>query len=190
VGFFSTANAGIVGSSHDFSGSGWSQGEICLPCHTPHHANADAGGPLWNHALSTQTYTADAETVTLDSNSQLCMGCHDGTVALDSFGGKSGTTFIGNNKYNIGTDLSDDHPVGSAAVYPDATYMAPKTTFSSHFMPLRQVDGQDVVGCTTCHEPHNRNNTDHMLWVSQTGTVTTFNGDVPGSGLCLTCHKK
>ena len=35
------------------------------------------------------------------------------------------------------------------------------------------------VGCTTCHEPHNRHSHDDMLWVSN-----------EGSNLCLTCHLK
>jgi hypothetical protein len=96
--------AGITGSKHDFGQFGWAKNQICLPCHTPHNAIVrDAqgvlvGGPLWNHTLSTATYTlyVDPDTgqnVTgqVDTNSRLCLSCHDGTVALDSFGGGAGT---------------------------------------------------------------------------------------------------
>ena len=48
----------IRGSGHDFSDASWSNGEICLPCHTPHNSNLDvARAPLWNHELTTATYT-------------------------------------------------------------------------------------------------------------------------------------
>src|SRR5438477_4520501 len=55
--------AGISGSKHDFGQFGWAQNQICLPCHTPHNAivrdanGVPVGGPLWNHTLSTATYT-------------------------------------------------------------------------------------------------------------------------------------
>ena len=117
----SAANAQIANSRHNFSSYGWSGGEICKPCHTPHFGNADAGA-LWNHALTTATYTmfegeqGTAE-LNLDRSSRLCLSCHDGTVALDSFGGMTGTNFIG-PAGNVGTDLQDDHPIGSDAVYP------------------------------------------------------------------------
>src|SRR5204863_336836 len=85
-------SGGIRNSAHNFSSYAWSGQEICKPCHIPHNGNATAGA-LWNHTLSSATYTlfegassaaggADA----LDRVSLLCLSCHDGTVALDSFG--------------------------------------------------------------------------------------------------------
>jgi predicted CXXCH cytochrome family protein len=68
----------------------------------------------------------------LDGGTRLCLSCHDGTVALDSFMGKNGPSdgkFIGDADLqhgaptaNIGNgavaaDLSNDHPVGYKAVY-------------------------------------------------------------------------
>jgi len=115
-----SAQGQISLSRHNFSSYGWSRGEICLPCHTPHKANVDVGF-LWNHALTEATYQMHEGTGTaiqnIDSRSRMCMSCHDGTVALDSFGGTTGTNFIG-PAGNIGTDLEDDHPIGSDAVYP------------------------------------------------------------------------
>ena len=64
----------------------------------------------------------------MDSASRLCLSCHDGTVALDSFMGKEGGTagsFIGTggvagtemNLLSGTNDLANDHPVGYRATY-------------------------------------------------------------------------
>ncbi|MFT5698937.1 MAG: hypothetical protein ACI8ZB_001793 [Desulforhopalus sp.] len=127
IGFSTHVQAGIRGSKHDFSDSNWANGQICLPCHAPHTGSKVASVPLWNHELSTATYTLYSSP-TLDAVpgqpagiSKLCLSCHDGTVAIDSFGGHNGshsgqgsgglvgTQFISGSKLS-GTDLSDDHP--------------------------------------------------------------------------------
>jgi len=202
-----TVQAGISGSAHDFGAFGWAQNQICLPCHTPHNAIVkDAagvvlGGPLWNHQLSTATYTlylddsGNGVTGAVDTNSRLCLSCHDGTVALDSFGGLSGNQQLTNVKALIGTDLSNDHPIGEHAIWPTPTpaYLVdPSLRDAAHIMPLRKMaDGRLAVGCTSCHEPHNRKNTQHMLWVNNSGPATTVDGrTVSGSALCMNCHKK
>ena len=150
--FAVTATADIENSAHDFSPFGWSRGEICLPCHTPHKANIDVvDAPLWNHEItvaSYDTYTSGAAVPfdqALDSRSILCMSCHDGTVALDAFGGNSGTpgNTIGPAGL-LGTDLTDDHPVGADAIYPLVPWMNdPVNWESSHGMHI--VDGKPVV---------------------------------------------
>jgi hypothetical protein len=243
VGMFATsANAGIIGSKHDFSSNAW-QGkkQICIPCHAPHGANNatngnNGSGPLWNHNVGdkTRTYTytlydasGNANTSTavkLDANTMLCMSCHDGTIALDSFGGGGGNSgFIGTGgritQPNSGTDLTGNHPMGSAGIYQTndgltstASYMVDPYIFqgkkadpnnpgsyitdstkTQNLGTLKPLDGKYVVGCTTCHEPHNRKGptVEHMLWVTNEGALTTNGGTAaPGSGLCLSCHKK
>ena len=202
----SFAQAGISGSKHDFGQFGWAKNQICLPCHTPHNATVrDANGtlvaaPLWNHTLSTATYTlyvdpATGQNVTgkVDTNSMLCLSCHDGTVAVDSFGGGAGTQQLTGGV--LGTDMSNDHPIGEAAIWPNPkpSYMVDPTLRSAAgIMPLRSLaDGRAAVGCTSCHEPHNRKNTTNMLWVNNSGTATTVDSRaVSGSVLCLNCHKK
>src|SRR4030042_6518050 len=47
--YASKAQAGITGSPHDFSSNGWSGGQICIVCHTPHNASGNTIAPLWNH---------------------------------------------------------------------------------------------------------------------------------------------
>ncbi|MBW2998527.1 cytochrome C, partial [Candidatus Woesearchaeota archaeon] len=78
----------ITNSAHDFSAETWNaSGEICITCHTPHNEIASADSPLWNHELSTETYTLytnavsstfDATTTQPDGSSKLCLSCHDG----------------------------------------------------------------------------------------------------------------
>jgi nitrate/TMAO reductase-like tetraheme cytochrome c subunit len=199
--------AGISGSKHDFGTAGWAKNEICLPCHTPHNAvlrdaaGAVIQGPLWNHTLSNATYVLyyDPDTGTpvqgaVDQNSKLCLSCHDGTVALDSFGGVTGNTFI-SGSFNVGTDLGNDHPIGEAAIWPTpnpAYLVDPALRTAAGIMPLRRMaDNRLAVGCTSCHEPHNRKNQENMLWVKNNGPGTTVdNRAVTGSLLCMNCHKK
>jgi len=45
-----------------------------------------------------------------DGVSKLCLSCHDGTVALDSYGGVNGSTIITGSAL-LGTDLSTSHPI-------------------------------------------------------------------------------
>ena len=82
----------ITDTKHDFSASGWSGGEICIACHTPHNANtAVTDAPLWNHNLSAVASYALYQSDTLNAapgqptgTSKLCLSCHDGTVAYDN----------------------------------------------------------------------------------------------------------
>jgi predicted CXXCH cytochrome family protein len=207
-----TKNTGyIVGSSHDFGANGysWAQGEICKPCHTPHNAvEPDVSTAIWSHTLSTASYTLPggavvAQADALDPYSRLCMSCHDGTVALDSFVGGLGTSgpFGANSRFNIGTDLSNDHPVGKEAIYNDQSSSFNLTTTNSRGakvvgvnspaqgkaqLPLRSPgDGTTnvVVSCGTCHNPHGAGNgTARYPSLLRMSNVE--------SQMCLTCHIK
>lgn len=193
-----TATAQIALSEHNFSSYGWSGGEICKPCHTPHFA-IEGVPRLWNHTLTTAAYTMHEGPGTAEDNldivSRMCLSCHDGTVALDSFGGQTGTTFIGATG-NLGTDFEDDHPIGTDAYYPPASppswwfgaFNAPNASGTSvgsgsATLGLEAFDDNGttryVVGCATCHNPHNRGNYPHMTAISNAS-----------SAMCLVCHIK
>ena len=109
------AMANMAGTKHDFSTTSWAGGEICLPCHTPHGGNklVAADAPLWNHAITTATYTPystawmNSVSDQPDGVSKLCLSCHDGTVALDSYSRMTGTTTIG----TVRTDRRSSHPI-------------------------------------------------------------------------------
>lgn len=186
------SGAVITGSKHDFQGSGWAHGEICLPCHAPHKNLNASGTLLWNHSpsaaesytfYSSGTMNAGQPTV-MSESSRLCMSCHDGTTAVDAFGGDSGTQMI-KDSVNLGTDLSRDHPVSidySAKVVSDDGHLA-ETTAPSGITSAGTIASDMLfdskVECSSCHDVHNTYNVPRLLKKSN-----------EGSALCLTCHLK
>ena len=93
------AAGGIVGSKHNlgkFSSKVQAQGttEVCVFCHTPHHADNTASyapAPLWNRQKSASaTYTAYGTTIggsnitTVGGVSLACLSCHDGVTTFDN----------------------------------------------------------------------------------------------------------
>jgi len=191
----------IVGSIHDFRVQGWANNnnnEICVVCHTPHNAISPQDGPLWNRAMTASTFTLYEPNTTPGSDidgtlfiqpsgvSKLCLSCHDGTIAIDAFGGAVGTEFMDdiNAAANIGDvvggvgDLTNDHPVAFTFPTTDAEIVAPAAGLVAGIMPLFGV-GQDQMECASCHDVHATNTFDQLLRV-----------DNAGSGLCLTCHIK
>jgi len=200
---------GITGSPHDFSNEGWNfRGEICRTCHVPHDHGRDTGlvGLLWNHALPDTTgyvmYSsssldgaADAEPTGI---SKMCLGCHDGTVALDEFDsnvGTPGTTFIGAgdqvpNLPGSPQDLRATHPI--SIVYDNAADLElndPATTqMGASGKPISAFLENGKVQCHSCHDVHDSPTEavagTHLLRVGQTNSTGS------PSGLCLTCHNK
>jgi len=101
-----------------------SETQVCVFCHTPHHASSGVT-PLWNRALSNQTYTVYTSS-SLDANviqgaldqpggsSKLCLSCHDGTLAIGSvnvLGGQGSATTPG----TIGINMTGTGPGGTMA---------------------------------------------------------------------------
>ena len=184
----SIAIADITGSKHDFSPLGWSQNEICKPCHTPHNADTSVEAPLWNHTQTTATYvlytspTLSGDIQQPGPASKLCLSCHDGTVALDSYGENAGDHYIYGQTL-IGTDLSNDHPVGIKWEHRGVG----SNCLDCH--NIRPGPGEDPmvsvlpffedarIECATCHEPHNKLGIAGMLRMSN-----------DGSALCFHCH--
>ncbi len=179
--------AGILGSAHDFSDQLWAEGEVCQPCHTPHNAET-IQAPIWNHELSQATYTVyTSETMIATAgqpgiNSLLCLSCHDGTVAVDSFGGNEGSNKIpSDDSAHLGIDLSNDHPLGINWEHKDANQLSCSKCHFTHNLggtgELPFFDGK--VECASCHDVHNKENLANLLRISNTG-----------SNLCLYCHPK
>jgi len=206
VGLFAVQVTGqITGSAHDFSGYAWSAAEICLPCHTPHHAdNTVADAPLWNHevtAVAAYTLYSSSTMNAIDlgqpnGNSKLCLSCHDGTVAVDSYGGLTGTvniaTFDNGGTQPVGyafvdTDLSDDHPISftydDALAGSDGELHTPSNTAAIGVGAGGTINAEMLFAgkmeCASCHDVHNGAGNDNLLVLNNTG-----------SALCLTCHSK
>lgn len=200
VGFSSVSNGNISGTKHDFtfggdvSGQGYGiSSERCSVCHIPHRPGSYASpGPLWNHEVSTAMYsTYSSSTMNAvvagqpGGTSKLCLSCHDGTIAVDSFGGETdGTKFMtaGSNAY-IGTDLSDDHPVSfvydSALAASDGELYDPATRGSGLGSTIQNdLLSDNNFQCTSCHDAHDNSN----------GKFLRIAND--NSEMCRTCHIK
>jgi predicted CXXCH cytochrome family protein len=201
VGLPVVALAGIATTAHDFSSQGWSGGEICVVCHTPHQANSTVSAPLWDHTVTGVTdFTMYADSGTLDATdldqpgevSLLCLSCHDGTVAVDSFGDTPTSTYTlaSTDSGYVGQDLSDDHPIGftydTALRNADLGLHDPATTDAAITLKPGNIDvallfgaTNDQMECASCHDPHDA------------ATVTSFlRKENSSSALCLTCHNK
>lgn len=194
-----TASAVITGSKHDFSTISWNKtGEICIVCHTPHNASTTSPAPLWNHTQSTASYTLYSSTTLKavmgqpNAASKACLSCHDGTVALNSFGSNGTTTdtFL-TGSHDLGTDLSNDHPISftydtalstsDVGVYDPSVQPVPG--FGTKTIAQAMLIGGKTLECSSCHDVHRDKGAsagvDDLLLVDNTG-----------SALCLTCHKK
>lgn len=180
--------------------------EVCVVCHTPHQAPAANGQyPLWNHTgTSTASFgvygspTMNATPTEIggapmgsQSVSLLCMSCHDGTVSVLSMYNppNAGTPTViplagridasGRiiSTANIGTNLTDDHPVNftynSALAAADGGLVDPA---SNPTVQSWLVGG--TVQCSSCHDVHDPQYTPFLR------------ADNTGSALCLTCHVK
>jgi len=159
--------------------------EMCIFCHTPHSAAKETG--LWNREVSAVTYipykssTAKAAMGQPTGASKMCLSCHDGTVALGKIRSrpreismKRGPMARLTGKANLGTDLSDDHPV---SIRYDAALASVNGQLNRAPMSGRvHLDGNGELQCTTCHDPHE----------DQNGKFLVMNNTA--SALCVTCH--
>lgn len=182
----------ITGSGHDFSGDTWNAtGEICIVCHTPHNADMTvATAPLWNHEVTTVDPYALYSSSTLNAvvgqpgdESKLCLSCHDGTVALENFGGTSGGTNFVTGGALVGTDISDDHPISftydAALATADGGLHDPTVTNSGLGSTISaDMLFSDRMECASCHDVHDD------------GFGMFLRLDNAASALCLTCHDK
>ena len=211
VSMASIALAIVAGSAHDLRGDAGGTpagtGEICVVCHTPHNAMVGPDTPnlLWNHELSTATYTMYSSG-TMDTPStpgspngisKLCLGCHDGTVAIDNYGGTTGPGTLIQVGYSadvqIDPDMSDTHPISIEwpAAADDLELADPASPIiqmgiSGNIVDvLEDLDGDGVgetLQCSACHDVHN---TEIDL-----GATYLLRVNNNASGLCVKCHLK
>ena len=236
----------ILNTPHNLSATGPgnvtanTESQVCVFCHTPHGATNSPGAPLWNRALSQETYTTysssslDAETIAGQlaqpaGSSKLCLSCHDGTLAISSVnvltgqvdatipitGAGAGDTMPAGQGVltgftrNLGTDLSNDHPISltfdTTLAVADGELLDPAVT--PHIairqpgvrppVPLENTGpgGAGQVQCATCHDPHvvdtSISPTNKFLRLkrfqqNQPGGQFDANNDIN----CLACHEK
>jgi predicted CXXCH cytochrome family protein len=177
----------------------------------------------------TDSVTSGGVTTTVGTVSMACLSCHDGTQAMDTVlnapgsggydpngarmgggltwaaGGTVDTTtgkMTSSTVAMLGTDLSNDHPVGMLyanqpgttvydADFHQAAQVSGKNLFyletgvgnptardKSDLVLYSRSDSKGYVECATCHDPHSDTNPT-FLRISNTG-----------SAVCLTCHNK
>jgi len=180
--------------------------------------------PLWNHTLPTslptymmynngpgapQTGAKASQAMQQGATapggvSLLCLSCHDGSIAVNSYGNlasqpsksvSTGNTFMA-SAYQIGTNaggtswLQNHHPIGFnydqvQAQDPevrsaDVAMLTPTTFVRDHLFATSGGGSNTNMECASCHSVHNTGNTgESLLWRSD-----------QNSELCLTCHAK
>lgn len=173
---------GLAGSKHDFVRLGVSYDQRCMPCHAPNSAAEESEGALWDDSPdSTRRYKLYGGSPGVPGSvSLVCLSCHDGSSAMDAFGGLDGeidAAGIAGAIPVVGRDfdLSGDHPVG--VTYPE---------FDRNFRMKTLVEGGGVVTlregrveCVSCHDVHGQYGVPKFLVKSNLR-----------SALCLTCHRK
>ena len=231
-----------VAGANSFNGTA----AVCVFCHTPHGGSTAAAVPLWNRTLADPaTYTTyatlnsatiEGATAPVGSVSIACLSCHDGTQAMDSVLNEpgsgttnptfSGGTWTGANQTagaisaglitNLGTDLSNDHPIGiqyggggitvdtPAAATNDPDFAAPETA---------DLNGTQVWWVDSEATPNGtREKSDMLLYTRTVATIdagaqqpfvecaschdphtanaTFLRVQNTGSAVCLACHNK
>ncbi|HEV2349610.1 MAG TPA: cytochrome c3 family protein [Terriglobia bacterium] len=165
----------------------------CLYCHAPH---SGVGGvtPLWNQTLTTQTYTpyqsstyneAGLPQPALGSDTNLCLSCHDGTIAPGQTVAYGRFAMTGSMKSTdtFGTNLSNSHPASLVLPLKDSPYLVASLvaqgTTADPTGAVHLVNGN--IECTTCHNPHVQA-TDQVV-----GQFLVRDGS--NGQLCLACHE-
>ncbi len=165
--------------------------DFCMYCHEPHFG---LGGklPLWNQKLTVQSYTlysSDTEKnrgvqPLLGSDSNLCLSCHDGTVA-------PGTTIVFGKvtmegamySYDVfGSNLQPSHPFSLALPLKDnidlIASLASKGKTGDTTGAVKLINGN--IECTSCHDAHVEAK-DPLSW-------NFLVRDSSKGQMCLACH--
>jgi predicted CXXCH cytochrome family protein len=186
-----SATAGVSGSRHDFwlpgGGPPSSQGSggACVFCHAPH--TAAPALPLWNRHFSELSFTPYSST-SMQANpgqptgsSKLCLSCHDGTIAVSEVVNSAvpvGLFGHARGRANLGTDLSDDHPVSfvfdGALAAEDGQIVHPDDLVGGAV----RLDREGEMQCTSCHDAHS----------DRWGDFLVMDGKF--SELCISCHQR
>jgi predicted CXXCH cytochrome family protein len=199
----------MLNTGHDLSagstfGADTNSPGLCVFCHTPHQVGGsalDGVYPLWNHTLSANAAYGTYTSVTMNAVplevgggttvTNLCLSCHDGTVAVQNLGNPPNaatpvTVNAGGNvnaagfitgTANVGTDLTNDHPVNftydTALAGADGELYDPAVEAATAALLFG-----GTVQCASCHDPHDNSFPPFLA------------ADNTDSALCVTCHVK
>lgn len=199
--------ASIANSKHDLSATSATTGpkaatetQVCVFCHAPHKPGLNV--PLWNKTQTAQTFTfyssnyvnnylgmaAPTMSALSGTRTKLCLSCHDGVTALGgvyNLAGSPGTIAVTGTlgaAANLGTDLSNDHPVlydvKPGAGPPGSPGTNPEIQVPLSGDAVKVYGASNRVECTSCHNPHD----------PQYGKFLVKSN--ANAALCTTCHVK
>ena len=141
---------GIMTSRHNLGVSGRvlhtdATTQVCVFCHTPHHANSGTNAPLWNKSIANSaSYIAYGSTIAgttvnkadLGGVTLACLSCHDGVSTFDSIVNAPG-------KGGVVTGGFDRNWTFSMPIF--ATGVNVKSALFDHF----ETAGGPCLGCHT-----------------------------------------
>ncbi len=163
--------------------------DSCSYCHAP-HSGQNIG--LWNQKLTTQVYSLYSSTTeknistqpVLGSASNMCLSCHDGTVAVGETAAY-GKVMTQGSMYPadvFGSSLQSSHPISLALPLQDVIHLVStlassgQTADTTHSVQLIQGN----VQCTSCHNPH--------VQGKDPISLNFLVKDSSSGQLCLACH--
>jgi predicted CXXCH cytochrome family protein len=164
-----------------------SESRICVFCHIPHQKGS-AIRYLWNRSDPANPYipyfssTLKADVGQPTGASRMCLSCHDGTIALGAIASspteiplKGGIRFMPeDSSSNLGTDLSDDHPI--SFVYDEMLSLDNRQLREPSILPPQVKLENNQLQCTACHDPHHNRYGQFLVM------------DNTASSLCTACH--
>jgi predicted CXXCH cytochrome family protein len=163
--------------------------DSCAYCHAPHSATTYG---LWNQKLTVQSYTnytSTTETNTgkqpkLGSDSNKCLSCHDGTVAVGDTVAYGQVTMQGNMFAAdvLGNNMQTSHPFSLVTPLKDTVDLVASLAKSHKTADptgaVHLVNGN--VECTSCHNPH--------VQAKDMVSLNFLVKDSSSGQLCLACH--
>ncbi len=186
--------AGDVMGKHNFAPTGTSpvtgaRPDTCAYCHAP-HSGLNVG--LWNQKLTKQiyaTYSSDTEKNTgnqpvLGSESNHCLSCHDGTVAMGTTVVYGQVTTHGSMYSHdvFGSNMQTTHPFSMVLPLKDNIdlfgALAGNHRTNDPAGAVHLVNGN--VECTSCHDPH--------IEAKDPIALNFLVRDSSSGQLCLACH--
>ena len=162
----------------------------CSYCHAPHSGLA-TGQSLWNQTqtkatyqlYTSSTYHQKGQQPVLGADSNLCLSCHDGTVAVGNTIVSGQITMTGSMYAQdvLGTNLQSSHPFSLQLPIKDTIDLVASLAQGKTGDPLQKVrliNGN--IECTSCHNAH----VQAIDLVSQNFLVR----DSSKAQMCLACH--
>ncbi|MFZ0911795.1 MAG: cytochrome c3 family protein [Candidatus Korobacteraceae bacterium] len=163
----------------------------CSYCHAPHSGLA-TGMSLWNQTQTKATYQLYNSTTyhqkgqqpVLGSDSNLCLSCHDGTVAVGNTIVTGQITMKGAMYAQdvLGTNLQSSHPFSLQLPIKDTidliASLASQGKTGDPLGKVRLINGN--IECTSCHNAH----VQAIDMLSQNFLVR----DSSKAQMCLACH--